>query len=68
MMLILRKQENEELNKYSKISNTKYHFFEGDISDNKFITKIFDRFEPKYVVNLAAQAGVRYSIENRSIC
>ena len=35
--------------------------------NNKFLKKLFDKYEPKYVVNLAAQAGVRYSISNPSI-
>jgi UDP-glucuronate 4-epimerase len=35
-----------------------------DIADRKLITKSFQSFNPRKVVNLAAQAGVRYSIEN----
>tara|TARA_Y200000002_G_scaffold377647_1_gene383590 strand:+ start:754 stop:1770 length:1017 start_codon:yes stop_codon:yes gene_type:complete len=35
-----------------------------DISDNKKLASIFKKYKPKKVVNLAAQAGVRYSIEN----
>lgn len=37
---------------------------EGDISDRKLINDIFNEFQPQIVVNLAAQAGVRYSISN----
>lgn len=36
----------------------------GDLSDQRFIEEAFERFKPDRVVNLAAQAGVRYSIEN----
>ncbi len=36
----------------------------GSISDRCIIDKIFKEFKPEVVVNLAAQAGVRYSIEN----
>ena len=36
----------------------------GDLSDQRFIQEVFERFRPDRVVNLAAQAGVRYSIEN----
>lgn len=36
----------------------------GSISDRSIIDKIFKEFKPEVVVNLAAQAGVRYSIEN----
>ncbi|WP_230163393.1 GDP-mannose 4,6-dehydratase, partial [Peribacillus simplex] len=35
-----------------------------DISDKGTINNIFDEYKPNIVVNLAAQAGVRYSIEN----
>ena len=37
-----------------------------DIEDRKGLEKIFIEFQPDIVVNLAAQAGVRYSIENPS--
>ncbi len=62
----LKNARNNELRKISDISSSKYEFFEGDISDSNFIKKIFGKFKIKYVVNLAAQAGVRYSIENPS--
>ncbi len=39
-------------------------FFKGDISDETFINDIFKKYKPQIVVNLAAQAGVRYSITN----
>ncbi len=42
----------------------KYTFVKGDLSDRALINKIFEEFKPDIVVNLAAQAGVRYSIEN----
>lgn len=41
-------------------------FNKGDISDAAFVNEIFDKYRPDIVVNLAAQAGVRYSIENPS--
>lgn len=39
-------------------------FVEGDISDKALIDGIFSQYNPVVVVNLAAQAGVRYSITN----
>jgi len=36
----------------------------GNIADKEFVKGIFDEFKPSIVVNLAAQAGVRYSITN----
>ena len=45
-------------------SESTYRFYEGDIADNSLIQKIFAEHKPQFVVNLAAQAGVRYSIIN----
>ena len=42
----------------------KYTFIKGDISDSQTINNIFAEYKPSVVVNLAAQAGVRYSITN----
>lgn len=39
-------------------------FIKGNLADKKLITDIFAKYEPQLVVNLAAQAGVRYSITN----
>lgn len=39
-------------------------FIEGNIADRAVIQTIFSEYEPDIVVNLAAQAGVRYSITN----
>jgi nucleoside-diphosphate-sugar epimerase len=39
-------------------------FVKGDISDKGTVDKIFEEYRPQVVVNLAAQAGVRYSITN----
>lgn len=41
-----------------------FTFIKGDISDKETIIQIFNEYKPNYVINLAAQAGVRYSIEN----
>jgi Nucleoside-diphosphate-sugar epimerases len=41
-----------------------FRFIKGDIADKDTINKIFCNYEPDVVVNLAAQAGVRYSITN----
>lgn len=39
-------------------------FVKGDIADNSTINQLFEEYRPSVVVNLAAQAGVRYSITN----
>ena len=41
-----------------------YVFVKGDIADKQTIDTIFEKYKPQVVVNLAAQAGVRYSITN----
>lgn len=41
-----------------------FEFFRGDISDAEFVNEIFEKLRPSIVVNLAAQAGVRYSIQH----
>ena len=45
-------------------SHCVYHFIKGDIADKATIDRIFEEYKPQIVVNLAAQAGVRYSITN----
>ena len=47
-----------------KHPNSKYYFIKGDIADKNTIDNIFNEYKPEIVVNLAAQAGVRYSIIN----
>lgn len=41
-----------------------FTFVQGDIFDKKTVTKVFEEYKSNIVINLAAQAGVRYSIEN----
>ena len=47
--------------------NKNFVFLKGDISNKNLIESIFNEFKPNIVVNLAAQAGVRYSIENPDV-
>jgi UDP-glucuronate 4-epimerase len=44
-----------------------FTFIKGDISDKEVLMKIFEAYKPNIVVNLAAQAGVRYSIQNPDV-
>lgn len=48
-----------ELSKYESFT-----FIKGNIANKELITEIFTKYKPAVVVNLAAQAGVRYSITN----
>jgi UDP-glucuronate 4-epimerase len=54
--------------KYTRLEKIKtydnFTFIKGDISDKDMLMEIFEEYKPNVVVNLAAQAGVRYSIEN----
>lgn len=45
-------------------SNTNFIFIKGNIADKYLMDRIFNEHHPHVVVNLAAQAGVRYSITN----
>lgn len=48
----------------AKPEGVNYQFVKGDIADKATIDSIFEQYKPAVVVNLAAQAGVRYSITN----
>ncbi len=47
--------------------NDKYIFFKGDLADIDLINKLFNEYQFDIVVNLAAQAGVRYSIDHPDV-
>ena len=55
----LKEARLKDLEQYSN-----YTFIKGDLADRELINKIFEDYKPSVVVNLAAQAGVRYSITN----
>jgi len=54
--------KNDRLNQLEKYSN--FNFEKIDITHSELLDRLFKTFKPDIVVNLAAQAGVRYSIEN----
>lgn len=53
-----------EIEKAAAESSCSYHFIRGDLADRAVIDRLFADYKPTVVVNLAAQAGVRYSITN----
>lgn len=55
----LKESRLAEISKHSQ-----FIFEKGSIADKKLVDKIFSEYNPEIVVNLAAQAGVRYSISN----
>lgn len=58
------KEIEAEVSRHSECSWT---FIKADISDKSVIDVLFQIYEPEIVVNLAAQAGVRYSITNPDV-
>ena len=58
----LKEARLEMLQKFGKFT-----FVKGDISDKVFLDKLFDEYKFDIVVNLAAQAGVRYSIDHPDV-
>ena len=54
----------KEIEEKSKNSSCNWIFLKGNIADRDFIEKIFEEYKISVCVNLAAQAGVRYSITN----
>ena len=57
--LNLKKSRNKILKKYNN-----FNFYKIDILNKNALEKIIKNHNIKYIVHLAAQAGVRYSIEN----
>ena len=51
----------------AKKSAVKHVFVEGSIADKTLVDKLFEEYKPSVVVNLAAQAGVRYSIDHPDV-
>ena len=60
----LKEWRLKELDNEAQTTDDKWVFVKGDIADKKAIDDIFAEYKPSVVVNLAAQAGVRYSITN----
>jgi nucleoside-diphosphate-sugar epimerase len=54
----------KEIEKAVSCKPNKWTFIKGNIADKALIDKVFNDYQPSVVVNLAAQAGVRYSITN----
>ena len=50
------------LNDLAQYNN--FEFIRGNLADKNAVNEIFEKYHPEIVVNLAAQAGVRYSIEH----
>lgn len=55
------------INEAAKQSNISHIFIKGNVADKELVEKVFEEYQPDIVVHLAAQAGVRYSIENPDV-
>ena len=53
-----------QIEKLSETEDGRWTFVRGNLADKALIEEIFQQYRPQVVVNLAAQAGVRYSITN----
>ena len=51
----------------AKTANAEHIFIKGNIADKRLVTQVFSDYHPAIVVNLAAQAGVRYSIDSMMV-
>ena len=57
----------KEIEKLAENSSSKWRFIKGNIADKRLIDELFAKYKFDIVVNLAAQAGVRYSITNPDV-
>ncbi len=62
----LKESRLEEINAVAKKSTGKWRFYKASLENESSLQDIFNTHSPQIVVNLAAQAGVRYSLENPS--
>ena len=63
----LKEYRLEQIKEAAESSPVSHVFIKGSIADKALIDKIFAEYKPAVVVNLAAQAGVRYSIEHPDV-
>lgn len=62
----LKRYRLRKITKAAEQSSSLWEFHEVDIADKPALDDLFERYKPSIVINLAAQAGVRYSITNPS--
>ncbi len=63
----LKEYRLSQINHAAEKSEVKYKFIKGNIADKTLINQLFQDYKPDIVVNLAAQAGVRYSIDHPDV-
>jgi UDP-glucuronate 4-epimerase len=60
----LKEYRLAQINAIQRTTSGEFIFIKGNIADKSLISRVFTEYTPEVVVNLAAQAGVRYSITN----
>ena len=63
----LKKYRLSLIEKATESSPVKHVFIKGSIADKALVDRVFAEYQPAVVVNLAAQAGVRYSIDHPDV-
>ncbi len=63
----LKEARLDYINDEAKKSSVSHIFIKGNIADKSLVGSVFEKYRPTMVVNLAAQAGVRYSIDNPNV-
>ena len=63
----LKEWRLDQIKRVAKTSSVKHVFIQGSIADKVLIDELFDTYKFDIVVNLAAQAGVRYSIDHPDV-
>jgi len=63
----LKEYRLKKIEEAARNSSVKHVFIQGDIADAETVNRVFDAYQPAVVVNLAAQAGVRYSIDHPDV-
>ncbi|MBQ8075199.1 MAG: GDP-mannose 4,6-dehydratase [Oscillospiraceae bacterium] len=60
----LKEWRLDQVVKVAEDSRVKHVFIRGNLADKQLVLEVFAKYRPAVVVNLAAQAGVRYSIDH----
>ena len=64
----LKEHRLRHIEKAAESAQARHVFVRGSIADKALVDKVFAEFRPDVVVNLAAQDGVRYSIDHPDVC
>ncbi len=58
------KHERLQMVTSADVTSNRFHFQEADLADAEALNAIFEQYRPEVVINLGAQAGVRYSVDS----